>query len=80
MLFVPLEPAYMIAMQHDTSLWEYAYKKRILLISPTNLIAALKLVADLWQREQQNKNAIEVTLNLVTVLLFQLKSLIGWSD
>ncbi len=60
MLFVPLEPAYIIAMQHDTGLWEYAYKKRILLISPTNLIAALKLVADLWQREQQNKNAMKI--------------------
>jgi len=58
MLFVPIEPAYMIAMQHDVALWEYAYKKRILLISPTNLIAALKLVADLWQREQQNRNAL----------------------
>lgn len=58
MLFVPIEPAYMIAMQHDVTLWEYAYKKRILLISPTNLIAALKLVADLWQREQQNRNAM----------------------
>jgi DNA recombination protein RmuC len=60
MLFVPIEPAYMIAMQHDTALWEYAYKKRILLISPTNLIAALKLVSDLWQREQQNKNAMKI--------------------
>jgi DNA recombination protein RmuC len=60
MLFVPIEPAYIIAMQHDTTLWEYAYKKRILLISPTNLIAALKLVADLWQREQQNKNAMKI--------------------
>jgi len=60
MLFVPIEPAYMVAMQHDTVLWEYAYKKRILLISPTNLIAALKLVADLWQREQQNKNAMKI--------------------
>ncbi len=60
MLFVPIEPAYMIAMQHDITIWEYAYKKRILLISPTNLIAALKLVADLWQREQQNKNAMKI--------------------
>jgi DNA recombination protein RmuC len=60
MMFIPIEPAYMIAMQHDQSLWEYAYKKRILLISPTNLIAALKLVSDLWQREQQNKNALKI--------------------
>jgi DNA recombination protein RmuC len=60
MLFIPIEPAYLIAIQNDQSLWDYAYKKRILLISPTNLIAALKLLADLWQREYQNRNAIEI--------------------
>ena len=60
MLFIPIEPAYLLAMQKDSNLWNYAYKKRILLISPTNLIAALKLVADLWQREDQNRNAKEI--------------------
>ena len=60
MLFIPIEPAYLVAVKHDQSLWDYAYKKRILLISPTNLIAALKLLADLWQREYQNRNAIEI--------------------
>lgn len=60
MMFIPIEPAYMIAMQHDSSLWEYAYTRRILLISPTNLIAALKLINDLWKREQQTRNALEI--------------------
>lgn len=60
MLFVPIEPAYMLAMQNEPDLWEYAYKKRVLLISPTNLIAALKLVSDLWQRDQQNRNSLEI--------------------
>lgn len=60
MMFVPVEPAYMDAVRSDPALWDYAYKKRILLISPTNLIAALKLVHDLWQREYQNRNAIEI--------------------
>ena len=60
MLFVPIEPAYMVAMQHDTELWNYAYTRRILLISPTNLIAALKMVADIWKRDDQNKNAREI--------------------
>ena len=36
------------------------YDNRILLISPTNLIAALKLIADLWKREQQNRNALAI--------------------
>lgn len=60
MMFVPNEPAYILAMQLDSSLWDYAYRKRILLISPTNLIASLKVVADLWKREYQSRNAIEI--------------------
>lgn len=60
MLFIPIEPAYLLAIQNDPDLWNYAYHKRILLISPTNLIAALKLIVDLWKREYQNRNALEI--------------------
>lgn len=60
MLFVPIEPAYMTAIHYDQDLWNYAYKKRIILISPTNLIAALKMVADIWKREHQNANAAKI--------------------
>lgn len=60
MMFIPTEPAYILAMQLDSGLWDYAYRKRILLISPTNLIASLKVVSDLWKREYQSRNAIEI--------------------
>jgi len=60
MMFIPIEPAYMVAIQADQELWAYAYARRILLISPTNLIACLKLIADLWKREMQSKNALEI--------------------
>ncbi len=60
MLFMPVEPAYLLAIQQDSELWQVAYEKRILLISPTNLIAALKMVASLWQQEHQNRNAQEI--------------------
>jgi len=59
-MFVPVEPAYLAAIQADPDLWAYAYARRILLISPTNLIAVLKIVADLWKREQQSRNALEI--------------------
>jgi len=60
MLFMPIEPAYMLAMQYDPNLWNWAYDRRILLISPTNLIAALRMIANLWRVEYQNKNAMEI--------------------
>lgn len=60
MLFMPIEPAYLLAMQYDPNLWNYAYDRRILLISPTNLIAALRMIANLWRVEYQNKNVQEI--------------------
>jgi DNA recombination protein RmuC len=60
MLFMPIEPAYLLAIQSDPGLWNYAYDKRILLISPTNLIAALKMVESMWRQEYQNLNAEEI--------------------
>jgi DNA recombination protein RmuC len=59
-MFVPIEAAYITAVQYDPNLWEYAYKKRILLISSSNLIAALKMIKDLWVRDDQTKNALEI--------------------
>lgn len=60
LLFIPVEPAFLEAVKTDTQLWKYAYDKKILLVSPTNLFAVLKIIADLWKVEQQNKNAIDI--------------------
>lgn len=60
MMFIPIEPAYMLTIQADQSIWAKAYEKRILLVSPTNLIACLKLFSDLWKRDSQSKNALKI--------------------
>jgi DNA recombination protein RmuC len=60
MLFVPVEGAYMQIMQLDPSIWQYAYKKRIVLMSPTSLIPALRIVHHIWQRDGQQKMADKI--------------------
>ena len=56
MMFIPTEGAYLLAVQSDPTLWEYAYNKKVVLMSPTNLISALRLSLDLWKKENQVKN------------------------
>ena len=60
MMFIPVEGAYIAALQTDHNLWADAYKKNVLLIGPTNIIAALRIIADMWERDKQSKNAEEI--------------------
>lgn len=60
MLFIPNEPSYFMAMEADNALWNYAYKKGIVLISPSNLISTLFVVNSLWTRERQQRDVQKI--------------------
>ncbi len=59
-MFIPIEPAFLEAVKKDTTLWKYAYDKKVLLVGPTNLLLVLKIIADMWQIEKQSKNAVAI--------------------
>ena len=59
-IFVPIEAAYMLAMQADPGLFRDAYDKHIVLVSPTSLMATLRTVENIWRYEKQNKNAEKI--------------------
>ena len=59
-MFVPIEAAYLDALQHEAGLFEEAMKMNIGLISPSSLLTNLRTVANLWRYENQNKNAVKI--------------------
>ena len=60
MMFVPNEGAYLAALNADKELWESAYQRHIVIISPTHLISVLKLMYQLWIRDKQTRNALKI--------------------
>lgn len=59
-MFVPVEPAYLLAVQHDMSLFNEAFERRIMIVGPSTLLATLRTVASIWRYECQNQNAQEI--------------------
>lgn len=60
LMFIPVEPAFMLAISHDSNLWHDAWKKNVLLVSPSTLLFVVRTVAHLWRQEQQSRNAQEI--------------------
>ncbi len=60
MMFIPIETAYLLALQTDPKLYEDAFDKRIVFVSPTLLLPSLQLIKSVWRQEHQNRNVIEI--------------------
>ena len=60
LMFIPVEPAFMLAISHDGDLWQDAWKKNVLLVSPSTLLFVVRTVAHLWRQEQQSRNAQDI--------------------
>ncbi|PIX07843.1 MAG: DNA recombination protein RmuC [Flavobacteriales bacterium CG_4_8_14_3_um_filter_35_10] len=60
LLFIPIEPAFALAQSHDTDLYNKAFQKNIVIVTPTILLATLSTINSLWQNEKQRQNAVEI--------------------
>ncbi len=60
LMFVPVESAFMLAITEDNALWQDAWQRNILLVSPSTLLFVVRTVAQLWRQEQQTRNAQEI--------------------
>ena len=60
LMFLPVEPAFGLAVQADHELFNFAWNRRIVIVSPTTLLATLRTVASIWKYEKQSQNALEI--------------------
>ncbi len=60
LMFMPLEPALGIVLQTDNSIYNYAWSRKIVMVTPSTLLATLMTVASIWKQEKQTKNALEI--------------------
>jgi DNA recombination protein RmuC len=60
LMFIPVEASFGVAMQHDKNLFDYAWKHKIVIVSPSTLIATLMTIASIWKQEMQTQNAMKI--------------------
>jgi len=60
LLFVPIESSFSVAIQADQDLFSYAWDNKVVIVSPSTLLATLRTIASIWQQENQTRNAMEI--------------------
>ena len=60
LMFIPIEPAFAIAINDDNSLYNKAFEKNIVIVTPSTLLATLRTIDTMWNNEKQQRNAIEI--------------------
>lgn len=60
LMFIPIEPAFTMAMQAEDTLFDYAFQRYVVLVTPSTLLATLRTVANIWRQEKQTRNALEI--------------------
>lgn len=60
LMFVPIEPAFAIAINNDTSIYNKAFEQNIVIVTPSTLLATLRTIDSMWNNEKQQRNAIEI--------------------
>jgi len=60
LMFIPIEPAFMLAFQHDEKLFSDAFQRKIVIVTPTTLLATLRTIENIWRYERQNQNTLAI--------------------
>jgi DNA recombination protein RmuC len=60
LLFVPIESSFSFAVQIDAELFSFAWEKRVVIVSPSTLLATLRTISSIWKQERQNRNVLEI--------------------
>lgn len=62
LMFIPIEPAFAIAINHDEKLYNKAFDKNIVIVTPSTLLATLRTIDTMWNNDKQQKNALEIAI------------------
>jgi len=60
LLFIPIEASFSVAVQEDQDLFSFAWDQKVVIVSPSTLLATLRTISSIWQQENQTRNAIEI--------------------